>query len=115
MRLSEDVLCSTFAEGLRLDGGFEGEAIGHFTHLLEDVLHLLRIGEELLLLTVHLDGNDTAVFSLTGLHSSLEVFYYDGQVHQLADAYHRTRKSLLAVFGLVSDIQILKRFHFFAC
>ena len=108
VRLSEDVLCSTFAEGFCLDGGFKREPIWHFTHLLEDILHFLRVGEELLLLTVHLDGNDTAVFALTGLHSSLEVFYYDGQVHQLADAYHRTRKSLLAVFWLVSDIQILK-------
>ena len=43
-----------------------------------------------------------------GFDSDLEVFYHDGQVHQLADAYHRTRKSLLAVFWLVSDIQILK-------
>lgn len=99
MRLCEDVLCSTFAEGFRLDGGFKWESVWHFTHLLEDILHLLRVGEELLVLAVNLNGDNAPVFSLAGLYPGLKVFDHDRKVYQLADAYHRTRKSLLAVFG----------------
>lgn len=62
--LSKDVFGFTFAEGLRLDGGLEGETVRHFTNLLEDVFHLLRVGKELLLFAVLLDGDHTAVFAL---------------------------------------------------
>lgn len=102
--LSEDVFCFTFAEHLRLDGGFKGESVLHFTNLLEDVFHLLRIGKELLLLTVLLDGDHTAVFALRGLDTHLEVADYDGQVYQFPDAYHRSGETLLAVIRLVSYV-----------
>lgn len=38
MILSENVFCFTLAEGFSLDGGLEGEAIRHFTHLLDRLL-----------------------------------------------------------------------------
>ena len=36
------VFSSTFAEGFRLDGGFEREAVRHFLHLQTQLPHLPR-------------------------------------------------------------------------
>jgi hypothetical protein len=71
------VFSSTLAEGFRLDGGLEREAVGHILHLQEDVLHLLAVGKELFRFTVHLNGHDTAVLALFGLDARLEVLHHN--------------------------------------
>lgn len=86
------------------DGRFKRKSVLHVAYLVEDILHLLACGEELVERTVLLvaKADEVAALAVRRGKVGLIVMYLDELVCYTADGYHLAGEPLLSVIWFVA-------------